>query len=217
MPTLWPNVDAYNLAHGKSPPSSESPLVRERRAGNRRHILRQMESDLIQWEQSAFSREYSKIVGFDPFDPSGHVPRFLVHVPALHLPGGTFVLTDIDTPGAVPTAVIPGMADDRATLDNFWGWPMGCPNKFATALPAEKALGCWQIFDPPTYLNGETLAVWRTPELWLRARCRGVVVMNYEYARFWLEDRTSWQAQNAEHADEIDLILRRHRADRMTE
>jgi hypothetical protein len=114
---------------------------------------------------------------------------------------------DFDDDG-IPAAVIGACGADAETIEDLVAWPLSQPMKFATALGRARGLGVDQARNPASFFGGKPLQVWRTPLGWLRAGCRGVVVLDQGAAALWLGDALGPVAgEDLEHAREIGRLL----------
>ena len=61
-------------------------------------------------------------------------------------------------------------------------WPLADHDLVSVAHGYASILGAWNIVDPCTWALGGILRVWRSPLTWLKDNCRGIVVLDYEWA-----------------------------------
>lgn len=66
---------------------------------------------------------------------------------------------------------------ERWQVDHV-AWPLDRPSEFATAIGHADMLGADQVDNPASFFGGRPLPILRTPLAWLRAGCRGVVVLD---------------------------------------
>ena len=119
-------------------------------------------------------------------------------------PGRRF---DFDDDG-IPAAVCEVISDDAETVVDLVAWPLHQPSKFATALGVADGLGTDQVRNPASYFAGQHLTVHRTPLRWLKAGCRGTVILNFATAPRWLGAALgSIAGEDLGHARELARLL----------
>ena len=89
-------------------------------------------------------------------------------------------------PDGVPAAVIEVLAEDAVTVIDLVAWPLHAPDMFATAIGEADMLGILGMKSTPRCRFTEPLQLHRTPLNWLKAGCRGCVVLNPRFGGYWL-------------------------------
>lgn len=95
---------------------------------------------------------------------------------------------------------------ERWLVDHV-AWPVERPSEFAMAAGRADLLGSDQVDNPASFFGGRPLFVHRTPLSWLRAGCRGVVVLDERRAGARLAGALGNLAgEDEEHARQIARI-----------
>lgn len=108
------------------------------------------------------------------------------------------------------SAVLFALGEDSETVVDLAAWPIADPAKFATAIGHGTVLGIDQITNPASYFRDEPLRLYRTPLAWLRAGCRGAVVLQPGLAAVSTLARAPSRiaCEDRDHAREIAAMLR---------
>lgn len=106
----------------------------------------------------------------------------------------TFHLSD----DGEPSAIIEALDADGKTILDLIAWPLRAPLEFATALGNMELLGAFNILGK---ISSPLMMHW-TPLSWIKADCKGCVVLNPEHAGHWIQKycRTKVVAEDLEHA-----------------
>ena len=106
----------------------------------------------------------------------------------------TFHLSD----DGEPSAVIEALGADGKTILDLVAWPLRVPLEFATAVGNMELLGAFNILGK---INSPLMMHW-TPLSWIKADCKGCVVLNPERAGHWIQKycKTKVLAEDLEHA-----------------
>lgn len=98
---------------------------------------------------------------------------------------------------------------ERWLVDHV-AWPFDQPSEFATAAGRADLLGADQVGNPASFFGGRPLFVHRTPLAWLRAGCRGVVVLDERRAGVRLASALgNLLAEDLDHARELHRLMGR--------
>jgi hypothetical protein len=74
------------------------------------------------------------------------------------------------------------LGEDAETTVDLVGWSAQEPERFASMFGTCGTLGIDQLLNPATYYGGLPCPIWQTPWNWLKAGCRGVVVLDGDKA-----------------------------------
>jgi hypothetical protein len=96
---------------------------------------------------------------------------------------------------------------DHGEIVDLAAWHAGS-GRLATWLGVGFALGQAQIFEAATYMFDSPLLVHRTPLGWLRAKCRGIVILRPELAYGYLAHVEHIEAEDEAHEWEIRKLVR---------
>ncbi|MFG1331141.1 hypothetical protein V5F41_07785 [Xanthobacter autotrophicus] len=98
---------------------------------------------------------------------------------------------------------------ERWQVDHV-AWPLDRPSEFATAIGHADMLGADQVDNPASFFGGRPLPILRTPLAWLRAGCRGVVVLDERRAGARLAAALgNLLAEDLDHARELHRMMGR--------
>ena len=75
------------------------------------------------------------------------------------------------------------LGEDAETTVDFVGWSAREPEKFGSMYRTCGVLGIDQLLNPATYVDGAPCLIWRTPLNWLRAGCKGAVILDADMAK----------------------------------
>jgi hypothetical protein len=118
-------------------------------------------------------------------------------------------------PDGVPSAVVEVLDDDGRTILDLLAWPLSEPAAFATAIGNADLVGATTMRNTVNHRFKQPLLVHRTPSGWVMAGCRGCVIVNPEYAGYWLRKcNRQILAEDLEHGRELKQILQRKRVTR---
>ena len=87
------------------------------------------------------------------------------------------------TVGAVRAVVHVVHGDDAVAPVDLIAWTRDRPDRVLRCLRAAVALGVDRIANPASYFAGRPLKVYRSPLGWLRAGCRGIVILDADGVR----------------------------------
>jgi hypothetical protein len=117
---------------------------------------------------------------------------------------------DFDDEG-MPAAVCEVLDDDAETVIDLVAWSVTKPEKFGVALGIAAGLGTDQARNPATFFGGQPLVIRRTPLGWIKAGCRGAVILSRLLAPNWLGTALGNIAgEDLEHARELARLLHPH-------
>lgn len=103
-----------------------------------------------------------------------------------------------------PSAVIQALAVDGRSVMDLVAWPLLQPHLAATAVREADVLGPLNM----VRRGGRPLHVYRTPLAWLKAGCTGCVVLNQDWAAYWLDHAGGpFVAEDVQHGREIRELL----------
>ncbi len=112
-------------------------------------------------------------------------------------------------PAGPDAVVIEALGEDGRAVD-LVSWRPGYPSRWRTFLGRAAALGMQGATLPFTY--NDPLRLWRTPERWLQADCRGVVPLDLARTVRWLLDHdgmvSTLAPEDEEHAAEVAAARR---------
>lgn len=109
-------------------------------------------------------------------------------------------------PLAEACLVMSVLGEDAETNIDLVGWSAQEPERFASMFGTCGILGIDQLLNPATYYGGIPCPIWQTPWNWLKAGCRGVVILDGNKARSELRMVNGLlAAESVEHGR--DLVL----------
>jgi len=112
-------------------------------------------------------------------------------------------------PDGVPTAVIEVLAEDGETVIDLVAFPLNAPERFVTAVGEADMLGIANMRSTEQCKFNKPLLVHRTPLNWLKANCRGCVVLNPQWGGYWLRrNNREILAEDLAHGRELWAMLR---------
>jgi hypothetical protein len=117
---------------------------------------------------------------------------------------------DFAGPDGELSAVLLVLGEDAKTVIDLVAWPIADPYRFATALGHAALLGVDQVTNPASYFGGEPLRLHRLPLAWLRAGCRGAVLLRHGLAAVSTLARAPGRLAGEDriHARELAAMLR---------
>jgi hypothetical protein len=126
---------------------------------------------------------------------------------ARFFPGRRFEFRD----DGIPVAVCEVLGDDAEAVIDLVAWSVAQPEKFGLALGVAAGLGTDQARNSATFFGGQPLVIRRTPLGWIKAGCRGAVILNRLLAPIWLGTALGNIAgEDLEHARELARLLHPH-------
>ena len=118
--------------------------------------------------------------------------------------GGRF---DFDE-GGWPAVVIEVLDEDDETTVDLCAWLADRPDCFGTALGAAVVLGATNITNPATWAFDGLLHIHRRPLDWMKAGCRGVVILDHRDSAVLLGSALGpMVAEDEAHARDLKLML----------
>ena len=104
-----------------------------------------------------------------------------------------------------PAFLCEAFGDDGETFTDLAAWPLDRPRHVMTMFGRCGLLGACEAMNPATYFLGNLLDMHRTPLGWLKAGCRGAVVVTpHIAARIFLDLPGKVAAQDEEHGRELE-------------
>lgn len=98
------------------------------------------------------------------------------------------------------------LGEDAETTIDLVGWSAQDPDQFASMFGTCGVLGIDQLRNPATYYGGKPCAIWRTPLNWLKAGCRGIVILDRNKGQVELrQTRGLLAAESVEHGRHLVL------------
>ena len=169
--------------------------------------------EMLEWRADLQARAEPSRDWFDYVRSSGidmpMVYRFaglLAVTKCTFLPGGRF---DWASEGGEFAAVIEVVEIERGepVTRDLTAWAIAEPARFGTAMGAASILGGDQLRNPASFFPDQPLPVWRTPLGWVKAGCRGVVLLDEASGpRRLAGDLGKLLVEDLEHAREIDRL-----------
>jgi hypothetical protein len=110
-------------------------------------------------------------------------------------------------PGEMAAIVL--VLDGEGEVIDAVAWATSDEQRFATLLGRAQALGLDQVSNAATYFAGQALQVHRSPLRWLKAGCRGCVVLDRRSAWQWLGDAPGpIEGEDVAHARTLLFLLK---------
>jgi hypothetical protein len=108
------------------------------------------------------------------------------------------------TPLGEACLVMSVLSEDAETTIDLVGWSAQDPEQFALMFGTCGVLGIDQLLNPATHYSDEPCPIWRTPWNWLKAGCRGVVILDRNEAHSeLLQVNGLLAAESVEHGNQL--------------
>ena len=123
------------------------------------------------------------------------------------LSGGRFDWADGDDGEPAAVVEVVEIENGEPVTVDLVAWSIAEPARFGLAMGRAPLLGGDQLINPASFFAGEPLQVWRAPLSWVRARCRGVVLLIEKCGPARLAGAIGkLAAEDLEHARQIDRL-----------
>ena len=110
----------------------------------------------------------------------------------------------------VPSAVVEVLDEDGKTVLDLLAWPLAEPEAFATAVGNADVVGATNMRSTAYCPFTQPLWVHRTPLGWIKAACKGCVIINPSYAGYWLRKcNRQILAEDLDHGRELRGMLQK--------
>lgn len=100
------------------------------------------------------------------------------------------------------------LGEDGETVVDLCAFSLAEPRRFGTGVGRATILGEPNVHNPTSWAWGKALPIHRTPLAWLKARCRGGVILDHRYAPVVFRKALGrLLAEDEQHAHELRLML----------